>query len=160
MDGNKTNGIHFLITVSRSICFRTAGFVPTQTTTAYRSALNNVFRINNTAGFRIITIHCDNEFQSIMEQLHDVYKMRMNYDNPHEHVPKAERSNTVLKKRIRAAFHPLPLKMTQKIMVKLLKMECATKISSFPPTGGISLYYGPGMILHQKALDYAKHCKI
>ena len=30
----------------------------------------------------------------------------------------------------------------------------------FPPKGGVSPYYSPRMILHQKSLDYKKHCSI
>jgi hypothetical protein len=30
----------------------------------------------------------------------------------------------------------------------------------FPPTGGISPYYSPQMIMHRKSLDFEKHCSI
>jgi hypothetical protein len=42
MDGIWINCLHFLTTVSRSILYHTAEFVPTQTTSAYRSALDNL----------------------------------------------------------------------------------------------------------------------
>jgi hypothetical protein len=35
-------------------------------------------------------------------------------------------------------------------------MECAKKLIFFPPKGGVSAYYSPRMILHQKSLDYKK----
>jgi hypothetical protein len=42
----------------------------------------------------------------------------------------------------------------------MLFMECAKKLNFFPPKGGVSQFYSPQMILHQKALDYQKHCSI
>jgi len=73
--------------------YHTAEWVPNQTSQAYRSVLDNVFRIYNRAGFRVSTIHCDNEFQPLMQELQDVYNVTMNYANPQEHVPEAERNN-------------------------------------------------------------------
>jgi hypothetical protein len=58
------------------------------------------------------------------------------------------------------AFHQLPFKNIPKIMVKILTMECAKKLNFFPPTGGISPYYFPQMLMHQKSLDYDKHLSI
>jgi hypothetical protein len=158
IDGMKINGVPFLTTVSRNIMYRTAEWIPSQTTLSYRSVLDNVFRIYNKAGFKIATINCDNEFQPLMAELQDVYNVTMNYANPQEHVPEAERNNRVIKERFRAAFHRLPYKKIPKIMVKILTMECAKKLNFFAPRGGISPYYSPRMILHQQSLDYNKHC--
>jgi hypothetical protein len=105
MDGMKINGVPFLATISRDIMYRTAEWIPNQTTPAYRSVLDNVFRIYNLAGFKITTILCDNEFQPLMNELADVYNVRMNYANPQEHVPEAERNIRVIKERFRATFH-------------------------------------------------------
>jgi Reverse transcriptase (RNA-dependent DNA polymerase) len=160
MDGIKINGVPFLTTISRNIMYRTAEWVPNQTPEAYRSVLDNIFQTYNKAGFRIAIIHCDNEFRPLMSQLQNTYNVQMNYANPQEHVPEAERNNRVIKERFRSAFHRLPFKAIPKIMVKILTMECAKKLNFFPPTGGISSYYSPRMIMHQKNLDYEKHCSI
>jgi hypothetical protein len=160
MDGIKINGIYFISTISRNIMYRTTECVPDKTMQSYRSVLDNVFRVYNTAGFKITTILCDNEFQPLMNELQDVYNITVNYANPQEHVPEAERNNRVIKERFRSAFHRLPFSKIPKIMVKVLAMECAKKLNFFPPKGGISPYYSPRMILHQKALDYNKHCSI
>lgn len=160
LDGMKINGVNFLTTISRNIMYRTAEWVPSNTMQAYRSVLDNVFRTYNRAGFKITTINCDNEFQPLMHQLQDVYNVRMNYANPQEHVPEAERNNRVIKERFRANFHRLPYQKIPNIMVKILTMECAKKLNFFPPKGGISPYYSPRMILHQQSLDYNKHCLI
>jgi hypothetical protein len=95
-----------------------------------------------------------------MSELHDVYQVTMNYANPQEHVPEAERNNRVIKERYRASFHRLPVKKIPKVMVKSLTIECAKKLNFFPPKRGISKYFSPRMIMHQQALDYNKHCSI
>jgi hypothetical protein len=84
----------------------------------------------------------------------------MRYSTPQEYVTKAERSNIVIKERNSLAFHRLPFKMLPKIMVIILCMECAKKLSFFPPKGGISPYYSPRMIKHQQSLEYDKQWSI
>jgi Reverse transcriptase (RNA-dependent DNA polymerase) len=160
MDGMKINGVSFLTTISRNIMYRTTEWIPNKTSQAYRSVLDNVFRIYNRAGFKIKTIICDNEFRPLMDELQDVYHVTMNYANPQEHVPEAERNNRVIKERFRAAFHRLPFSKLPTIMIKILAMECAKKLNFFPPKGGVSPYYSPRMIMHQQNLDYEKHCSI
>jgi hypothetical protein len=51
---------------------------PHQTLEAYRTVLDNVFHTYNQAGFQITTIHCDNEFRPLMNQLQDTYNVQMN----------------------------------------------------------------------------------
>ena len=160
MDGMKINNVPFLTTVSRNILYRTAEWIHNQTPQADRSVLDNVFRIYNMAGFKITTILCDNEFQPLMSELADVYNVRTNYANPQEHVPEAERNIRVIKERFRATFHRLPFTKLPAVMVKVLAIEVTKKLNFFPPSGGVSPYYSPRMILHQQNLEYNKHCAI
>jgi hypothetical protein len=44
-------------------------------------------------------------------------------------------------------------------MTKVLVMDSAKKLNFIPAKHGISSYYSPRMILHQKNLDYFKNCK-
>jgi hypothetical protein len=99
MYGMKINGVPFLTMVSRNIMYQTAEWIPHQTPEAYRSVLDNVFCTYNQAGFRITTIHCENEFCPLMNQLQDTYNVQMNYANPQEHVPEAKQNNHVIKER-------------------------------------------------------------
>jgi hypothetical protein len=140
--------------------YRTAEWLPNQSAEAYRSVLDNVFRIYNIAGFRITSIHCDNEFQPLMSVLQDIYNVHMNYANPQEHHPEAERSNCTIKEQFCAAFHRLPSNKILKIMVKILAMESAKKLNFFPPKSGVSPYYSPHMIMHQQSINYNKHFSI
>lgn len=160
MDTMKINGIPFLTTVSRHIMYRTAEWVQNQTSQAYRSVLDNVFRLYNIAGFRITTIHCDNEYKSLMGELEDVYGVAVNYASAQEHVPEIERSIRVIKERVRATFHRLPYLKLPPVMIKILVMESTKKLNFFPPKGGISEFYSPRMIMHQENIHYDKHCAI
>jgi hypothetical protein len=90
MDTMKINGISFLTTISQNIMYRTTEWIPNQTSKAYRSALNNVFCLYNLAGFIFRYVHCDNEYQTLINELQEAYNVRMNYTNVQEHVPEIE----------------------------------------------------------------------
>ena len=154
------NEMPFLATISRNIKYRTIQWLPTRTAKDYRSVLDIVFRQYNKAGFRIGTIHCDNEFKPIMDDLKDDLDIAMNYASAQEHVPEAERNNRVIKERVRAVYHRLPFQAIPKIMIKMLAMECTNKLNFFPPKGEVSQYYSPRMILTGNVLDYNKHCSV
>jgi hypothetical protein len=44
-------------------------------------------------------------------------------------------------------------------MVKVLVTEYTKKLNVFPSKHDESSYYSPSMILHQRNLDYLKHCQ-
>jgi hypothetical protein len=159
MDGMKVNGVAFLTTVSINLQYRTAQFVKHQTIAVYRGALKELFRIYNTGGFRITMIRCDNEFRPLLDPLSQEFQVGMNFANPQEHVPEAERNNRVIKERVRATYHRLPYRHLTRTMVKMLVTESAKKLNFFPAKNGVSPYYSPRMILHQRNLDYTRHCK-
>jgi len=76
-----------------------------------------------------------------MDEVKDKLNINMNYANPGDHVPEAERNNRIIMGRIRAAFHRLPYKAMPKIMIRHLAMECTSKLNLFPAKeGGISDY--------------------
>jgi hypothetical protein len=66
------------------------------------------FCLYNLAGFNIKYIHCDNEYQSLINELQEAYNVKMIYGNTQEHFPEIERSIRVIKERFRATFHHLP----------------------------------------------------
>ena len=65
----------------------------------------------------------------------------------------------MIKERIRATYHRLPYKRLPRLMLKILVADAAKKLNFFPSKHGISKYYSPRMILHQRNLDYTKHCR-
>ena len=159
MDGMKVNGLAFLTTVSRNLQYRTAQFVKHQTPGVYREVLQEIFRVYNTGGFQVTTIRCDNEFRPLIEPLANEFNVDMNFANAQEHVPEAERNNRVIKDRVRATFHRLPYRRLTRTMVKVLVSDSAKKLNFFPAKHGVSKFYSPRMILHQKNLDFMRHCR-
>jgi len=158
MDGMKINGTPFLTTVSRHIRHRTTEWIKHQTTKECEEKLNNVIRICNRAGFKLKSIHCDNEFQPLMQPLQDKHGINMNCANAQEHVPEAECNNRITKERVRATHHRLPHNRITRTMIKILAMESTKKLNFFPPKGGVSKFYSPRMTLHQENLDCNKQC--
>ena len=154
------NGMPFLATISKDIKFRTCQWLEHKTMKVYRSVLQNVFRFYTEAGFRVATIHSDNEFAPLKGPLKDLLGIQLNVAAADEHVPEAERNNRVIQERIRCVFHSMPYKCIPRLMVKMLAMEAARKLNFFCPKGGISKYYSPRTILSQKPLDYKKHCQV
>ena len=83
----------------------------------------------------------------------------MNFANAQEHVPEAERNNRVIKERVRATYHRLPYRHLTRTLVKILVTESAKKLNFFPAKHGVSQYYSPRMLMHQRNLDYSRHCQ-
>lgn len=160
MDTMYVNKLPFLTTVSRDIQYRTAMPLVATNDKAYRSAVQEVVRYYNIGGFTIGSIYCDNEYRPLRGTLQDEFGISMNFANPQEHVPEAERNNRTIKERIRSTFHRLLFSKMPKVMVHFLGAECARKLNFFPPKGGISQVYSPRGILHHRKLDYVKHCSV
>jgi hypothetical protein len=94
-----------------------------------------------------------------MDPLALEFGIQMNYASAQEHVPEAKRNNRAIKETIRVTYHRLPYNRLPRIMVKVLVDDSAKKLNFFPAKNGISQYYSPRMILHQRNLDYDKRCQ-
>ena len=105
LDVMKVNGAVFLTTFPRNLYYRTAQHVKSQTPDVYHQCLGAIFRIYNLGGFRITDAHCNNEFRPLMDPLANDFQVNVNYANPQEHVPEAERNNRVIKECIRSTYH-------------------------------------------------------
>jgi len=161
MDGLQVNGLKFLTTISLNIYYRTANYLQTNNAENHERAINEVLAVYRQGGFQVSTIRCDNEFHAVMDPLaaQQTPPIAMNYANPQEHVPEAERNNRTIRERVRAAYHRLPYTHLPRIMVKYLVMEATRKLNLFPARHGVSKYYSPRMILHQQNIDYERHCR-
>ena len=160
MDTMFVNDVQMLTAIDRTIRFRSVVPVESRAHTAYFRALDVILRHYNSAGFLIRTIHCDREYESMMDSVKDDLNVTMNYTNAGDHVPEAERNNRTLKEGIRTTYHRIPYKAIPRVMIRKLAMETARHLNIFPAKGGISSYYSPNILLGGQPLDYTKHCVV
>ncbi|CAJ1940682.1 unnamed protein product [Cylindrotheca closterium] len=80
----------------------------------------------------------------------------MNYASRGEHDPKAERNNQHLKALFRVHFHRMPFKAIPKKLTVALMTRVAKISNYYPAKGGLSEYYSPHMIMHQRMVDASK----
>jgi hypothetical protein len=159
MDAMTVNSLNFLVTISKNLYYRTAHFTAKKSPELYKQAVDSLVVVYNRGGFQIKKILCDNEFRPLMTPLALDHHIEMNFANPQEHVPEAERNVRVGKERVRAAYHRMAFTHLPKILTKYTVREAYKKLNFYPAKHGCSKYYSPRMILHQQNLDYAKHCK-
>ena len=160
MDTMFVNKQPFLTSIDKSARFRSLVPLKSRSGEEYLRALQLIMRHYNKGGFFIQLIHCDGEYKQLIEPVQDKLNATMNFANPGDHVPEAERNNRTIKERIRAAFHRLPYKAMPRVMIGYLSMECSSKLNIFPAKGGISPYYSPQILLNQRTLDYKKECQV
>ena len=160
LDGMFVNGMPFLTTVSRRIIYRTAQQLLARNSTSLLQGIKNVVKVYQEAGFVVARIHADNEFKPLLDEIKNEIDSKLYVANPGEHVPEAENNNKVQKERIRTCFHRLPYKTMPSLMLEMMVMKSAAQLNYFAPKDGVSREYTPRMILHQRGLEYAKHCAI
>ena len=160
MDVMFVNSLPVLTGIDARIRYRSSVKLKNRTAEELYSALDQIFRVYNHAGFFIKNIHCDNEFRSIMDAVKDELGCTMNYYPAQEHVSEAERNIRTIGERIRALFHLLPYNKLPKVMLKHLTLLCTRQLNYFPAKGGVSAYFSPHVIMTGTDLDYAKHCQI
>ena len=149
-----------LTSIDRSIKFRSLVIIKGRKSQYYFQALDVIFRVYNGAGFQIKHIQCDKEFQPLMNDVKDELEVTMNYANPKDHVPEAERNNRTIQERVRVGYHRLPYNRLPLILVKPLALISTNMLNMFPVKGGVSSYYSPHMIMQGRKLDYNKHCQV
>jgi hypothetical protein len=76
-------------------------------------------------GYTITTIECDCEYQALMDKVKDNLNVTMNYTNPQDHQPQAERNNRTIKECFCVALHRTGYKAIPKTMIEDLGTICA-----------------------------------
>ena len=107
-------------------------------------------------------IRCDHEFQAALDPIVVIYDppITINYTNPQEHVPQAERNNRYIKERFSAVYHRLPFDRLPREMVKYMGLKLARKLNMFLAKHRVLKYYSLRVIVFQENVDYEKHLKI
>ena len=84
-----------------------------------------------------------------MDEVSYDMRIEINYQNPYDHVPEAERNNIVIKDRFRIAYYQLPYKNTPRILIRHFPMNVTQYLNMFPVKVGASAHYIPHTILSQ-----------
>ena len=95
MDGLTINGLKCLSTISLHIYFSTMHYMPNTKAGCYQRELNELNSVYKRGGFYLTKTRCDNEFQAALDPIVATYDppITVNYANPQEHIPQAERNN-------------------------------------------------------------------
>jgi hypothetical protein len=160
MDLMYVNKMPVFTSIDKTFRFRAAVNLANRTKDELFKALDAVLRQYNKAGYRIESIHCDQEFRPLMDQVADELDVEMNYTTTDEHVPEAERNNRTIKERVRAAYHGLPFKAIPKVMLRKLVAHETKLLNFLPAKGGVSAYLSPYSIITGKSVDHDKELAI
>ena len=134
----------FLHTVDRTIKFRRLSHLGTGKKNQgymkenFFAGIDMILRHYNKHGIYVSVIHADNKFQSILNELVDVWDIKLNFSLPGEHVPDIERMNRVLQERFRVALYRLPFKQIPRTMIVRLALRITRTANMFPAKEGIS----------------------
>ena len=108
-----------------------AKYISSPVKSQYTKVLDELHALYKTNDFILSEINCDNEFRAVMSEW-AVTKdavVKINYANPQDQVPRAERNNRVIQERVRAMYHHMPYEHLPRILVKYLVMEAARKLT-------------------------------
>ncbi len=155
------NSIPFFVSISKHIHYRYGVHIKDNKEPELHRALKETIQVYHKAGFQIAIVSADPEFYKLRQEwvAANNTEFKWNLGAAGEHQPDIERSNRVVKERIRSTFHSLPFTGVPKKLVPFLVLDCIRKLNYFPSKGGCSPYYSPRMIVERKPLNYEHHCK-
>ncbi|MGL5934310.1 MAG: hypothetical protein ACRCZI_01655, partial [Cetobacterium sp.] len=130
------NSMPFFHTISENIVYRTTQWVPSRKIESYQECLHTVFKIYRKAGFKIVMICADMEFEQLLANMHEEYDFLPNIASAQEHVPIVERSIRTVKERCRATLHGNPFHLIPRVLIKSVVQECTRQLNYFPAKGG------------------------
>ena len=87
------NGIPFFLTISRKLMFTAVNHLASRKVKNVFKAFKEIYGYYLKRGFRITTVHADNEFGPLQEMVHEQMPggPRVNLASSNEHVPEPER---------------------------------------------------------------------
>ena len=152
------NQVIMLTSVDKPIVFRGVVPIPNRSHEVLFDALAKIRAKYHRADFVVHVIRCDGEFRPMMTKVEEKMQVIMNYANPGDHVPQAERNNQVIKERFRVHYHRMPYKKIPKIMIQYLAMQVTHTMNYFPAKNGLSRHYSPYMILNERTVNFKQVC--
>ncbi|CAJ1939767.1 unnamed protein product [Cylindrotheca closterium] len=124
--------------------------------TALYDAIKKCFWSYNARDFTVEKIYCNAEFCPVFEPVKDELEVHMNYASRGKHDLKAEQNNQHLKALFWVHVHRIPFKAIPKKLTVALILRVVKISNYYPAKGGLSEYYSPHMIMHQRMVDASK----
>ena len=134
-------GLPFMITLSRDIRFVTVQYIPNRTAKMLCSALKDVLKLYNRAGFVVHAALMDNEFEPLTGSL--LESTIINTTAKNEHVGEIERKIRHVKERSRCVKSSLPFKALLNAIVKHMIYHVVLWMNAFISQQGISQVWSP-----------------
>ncbi len=150
------NGTPFLVIASWGIKFTTIRHFPTQTITQMKQSLVQIMQLYNRAGFSVLTILVDGQFEPLKRQLFNVV---VNTTASSKHVGDIKQYIRGVKERFHAIMSGLPYQQFPKpILIDLLAFVVMW-LNAFPSKSGASRVLSNRDIVIWRKQDFSKHCK-
>ncbi len=130
------NKIAFLTAISRDLRMIHAQAIRNRTNKKIKATLKSIKAVYEKRGFKVQTIHGDNEFAPLNEWVTEK-DMSLETCDTNAHVPAIERTNRFLKERIQCIRMDMPFtRIPRRLVIKTVNQ--ATKlINSIPRCGGV-----------------------
>ena len=151
------NGMIFLTSISHDIYYRTSQYLPSKKN--HVRCIEEIINLYKLAKFKIVAIHCNQEFKSILQDFANNHNITMLCVPSQSHIPRAERNIRTIKERLRLLFHNLPYRTIPKTILKYLVIQTTPTLNYYPARCVISQHYSPRMIKNKIVLNYDIHFK-
>ena len=147
IDNMRVQGQVFLTAIDTTIQYRSATHLNNQSANELYNGLDRILRRYNNAGHQVGFIHCDREFQPLLERVCDDMGITIHCPPAGAHVPEAERNIRVIKERVHITYSNLPFRKCPHLMTRMMVLNAVTHLNLIPAKGGVSKHYSPHMIL-------------
>ena len=121
LDGMEINSVKFITTIAHDLYYCMAQYISDSVKSQYTRVLDELYGIYKKGGFTLVEIHCNNEFRPVMQDwtLSKNPVIQVNYANPQDHVPQAERNNRVIQERVQECFITCPTTICHKLLLNI-----------------------------------------
>ena len=141
------HGIPFLHSISECYQFRTVEATRGRTKTDMLTGLRKILHVYNNRNIKIRTIHADNEFSCISN---DLSPLLLNVTPAGDHVPSVERSIQTIKNNTRTIIHSLPFKYYPTLLLEGCVYNAVRLLNILPSKNGISESLSPTTLVTGK----------
>lgn len=155
------DGLPFLLCVSRHIRFYNLVSLPTRFTLRndVLPVLQRIVALYTFRGFRIDSLHADNQFQPLVVPLL-AQGVQVHLCPPNGHVPEAERGIRTVKERARCIQAGLPYERYPRLLKRYVVSAPALSLNMLPHPDGVSPTLSPRTIVTGQHTSYTRHCRI